>query len=152
MQRRREGESGSLLPFMALVFLVAISAYMMATNVYAATTSKIRLERWGEDFLTGIYQEISYESYFFDEQPSTNFNNRDYVPVDCATLLRRISQSMGRFPQGVNLRSVSCQVGQMRLIITRKVELPFMPESLAGLQPEVVAYVAGGLQRLRANR
>lgn len=148
---RAHQESGSLLPLMIIIFLIALFSYMVASNVFTASMAKLRLERWGEDLVASLYREISYEKYFFDNNINPSFGDRVFIPVECDSLLKNLSKSVGDFPNGIALEKFECQNGQLKVTISNRIEFPFYPASLSNVDAKVVVHVGGGLQRVRGN-
>ena len=145
-------ENGSLLPLMLMIFLVACLAYIVALNVFTASATKLRLERWGEDLISNLYREISYEKYFFDENSSSGSIDRVFVPVDCNSLVRNLRNSSNEFPRGVLVERFDCQYGVLKITLSEEINFPFLPESISNIHPKVVVHIGGGLQRVRGNR
>lgn len=141
-------DSGSLLPFMIFLFILAITIYGISVNLFALQNSKLRLERWGEEMISDIYQDISYIDYYFRDSEQLLSENRKYVSVDCDDLLNKLNESSRDFPIEITLRSISCEHGQIEIILSENIKLPFTPAALSTIKPTVEVYIKGGLQQV----
>lgn len=145
-------ESGSLLPLMILIFLISLLAYMSGVNLYSAKVSKFRLESWGEDLVASLFNEVSYERYFFDPYQNIDSRNRIFIPVDCVLVLQNIGVASRNFPRNISIEKAECDQGQLTLVLAERIAFPFFAEALSGIEPKVVVHVRGGLQRVGATR
>ena len=150
-QRATSLERGSALPMLIGTLLMALSAYMVATNIYFLNVEKMKLERWGEIFITDLYQEIAYEEYYFTAYEPSSKELRNYVEVDCSKLLLDMREKSRTFPPAKSVESASCNLGRVKLVLSKEVQLPFIPQGFVNFRPKVVAHVEAGLQRVRTN-
>lgn len=154
---RNNPDSGSLLPLMVGLLLVSLFAYMIAVDVYSLRSEKLTLDRVGEDLVSDVMREISYEEYYFGVMPDVNqqkgldSNPRIFLPITCPDLLTKVSKLAQSLPRDVRLLSFNCAKNQVRISITKRVYLPYFPRSLVNFQPHVIAFVGGGLQRVPLN-
>ena len=146
----RNRENGSLLPLMLGIFSIILTIYIAGVNIYSLENSKLNLERWGEGVVTDLYHEISYEKYFFEVQDSYNLRKRSFVPVDCTNLLTNLRKNFRQYAPTRTLLSADCQSGQIDISIATNVKLPFVPQLFSDFQPQVIAHIKGGLQRVRS--
>lgn len=155
--RGGRSDSGSALPLMIGLLLISLFAYMTVVDVYSLLISKMKLERAGEDLVSQVLSEISYQDYYFGGSSSNNSpsftatNNRVFIPVTCHEVIEKLSQLADALPRDTRVLSVDCASDQLKLSIKKRVDLPFLPQPLVDLQPEVVAFVSGGLQRVHSN-
>jgi hypothetical protein len=154
---RRPIESGSALPLMIGLLTLSLFMYMAAIDVYSIRTSKMHLERLGEDLVTEVLKDISYQDYYFGDsysgnsQSSANAHAREFVPVTCREVIRKLSQLAQNLPRNTKFLSGDCTMNRVNLAISKRVNLPFLPQALANFQPDVIAFVSGGLQRVGSN-
>jgi hypothetical protein len=139
------------------ILLVSVSAYMAAADVYSLCNAKIDLEHLGEDLVGEAIKEISYQEYYFGTsnrataQGSDDSYDRDFLPISCREVLAKFSQLEANLPRDTKVLSANCAMNQLNLSIMKRVDLPFYPSWLDNFQPNVVAFVGGGLQRIRLN-
>lgn len=145
-------DQGSALPLLIGVMLLGLSAYIMATNIYSLSTSKMKLESWGEDFIGGLYKEISYQDYFFGSTEDPKAGARSFVTIDCSNLLLQLKKNLGQVPSVISFVSTSCAGGRIKVVLTKKVRLPFSPPGAVNFEPRVIAHVEAGLQRVQNER
>jgi len=141
-------DSGSLLPFMLFIFMLALTIYGFSVNLFALQNSKISLERWGEEMLSDIYQNIAYADYYFKEVTNPVNNSRKFIPVDCLDLHTAFTRAGLEFPEVIDVVSFSCNSGIVELAISKRVKLPFLPPALSNFEPKVQVYIKGGLQQV----
>jgi hypothetical protein len=77
--------------------------------------------------------------------------DRDFLPISCREVLAKFSQLEANLPRDTKVLSANCAMNQLNLSIMKRVDLPFYPSWLDNFQPNVVAFVGGGLQRIRLN-
>lgn len=144
-------ESGSTLPMMIGLFMMALSVYMVCINIYTLNTAKLRLERIGEDFIASLYQEVSYDQYFRDESISSMEVHQRPIPVSCQQLLSGISRDSPSLAKAIKILAFRCESGRLNLAISERVNLPFIPQFLANFEPIVIAHVGAELRRIKAR-
>lgn len=143
-------ENGSLIPLMLGIFSIVLTIYIVGVNIYSLENAKLNLERWGEGVVADLYQEIAYEKYFFESQDSYYLGKRSFVPVDCINLLTNLRKNFRQYAPTRTLLSADCQSGQIEISVATNVKLPFIPQLFSDFQPQVVAHIKGGLQRVRS--
>ena len=148
LQSNREKDSGSLLPLMIFIFFLTLTIYGISVNLFALQNSKLSLERWGEEMLSDIYQNISYADYYFNDSVEPTYEGRKYIPVDCDGLLNELYEVSLQFPIEITLNSISCELGQIQLSLSENIKLPFAPAALANFKPSVQVHIKGGLQQV----
>ena len=148
LQSNREKDSGSLLPLMIFIFFLTLTIYGISVNLFALQNSKLSLERWGEEMLSDIYQNISYADYYFNDSVEPTSEGRKYIPVDCDGLLNELYEVSLQFPIEITLNSISCELGQIQLSLSENIKLPFAPAALANFKPSVQVHIKGGLQQV----
>ena len=148
LQSNKENDSGSLLPLMIFIFFLSLTIYGISVNLFALENSKLSLERWGEEMLSDIYQNISYADYYFNDSVEPTSEGRKYIPVDCDGLLNELYEVSLQFPIEITLNSISCELGQIQLSLSENIKLPFAPAALANFKPSVQVHIKGGLQQV----
>ena len=148
IQNNKEKDSGSLLPLMIFVFFLALAIYGISVNLFALQNSKLSLERWGEEMLSDIYQNISYAEYYFSDSVGPTSEGRKYIPVDCDGLLNELNEVSRDFPREITLNSINCELGQIQLSLSKNIKLPFAPAALSNFKPSVQVHIKGGLQQV----
>lgn len=154
---RYSPDSGSLLPLMVGFLLISLFTYMIAIDVFSLRYTKVNLERLGEDLVSEVVREISYQEYYFgqiyngNQQRNTDSASRVFIPITCPEVLTKLYNLARNLPRNTRLLSADCAMNQLRLSITKRVDLPYFPRSLVNFQPDVIAYVGGGLQRIPSN-
>ena len=149
--RELQGESGSTLPLMMGLFMMALSIYMVCINIYTLNTAKLRLERVGEDFIASLYQEVSYDHYFRDESISSMEVHQRPIPVSCQQLMSNILRDSPRVAKTIKILAFRCESGRLNLSISERVNLPFIPQFLTDFEPIVIAHVGAELRRIKAR-
>lgn len=147
-----ESENGSTLPLLIGLVFFALSTYIVAVNIYFLGASKIKLEQWGEEFISSLFQEISYQEYFFDADEPIRDDVRSFVYVGCTDLLLQIQRKLNEVDPNRRFISARCAAGRISIVIEERVKLPFAPQGLSNFEPRVTAYVEAGLQRVRKDR
>ena len=144
-------ERGSALPLLTGIFLIALATYMMAVNIYFLQAEKLKLERWGEDVIANLYQEVAHENYYFGNSEIYTEGIRSFVEVDCSSLISNLKEKIKKFPNTKNLVSSSCSSGRLKISLSEAIRLPFLPQGLSNFQPTIVIHVEAGLQRVRSK-
>ena len=143
---------GSALPLLIGILLLVFSTYMVAMNIYVLSIEKMKLERWGEDFIVSLYQELAHQEYYFGATEPYVEGIRSFIEVDCNGLIQNMREKFKLASQTKVIISASCASNRLRLSLSEEVRLPFIPQGLSNFQPKVVAHIEAGLQRVRTNR
>ncbi len=112
----------------------------------------MKLEQWGEEFISSLFQEISYQDYFFDSDELLKDDARSFVNVGCTNLLLQIQKKLNQVHPNKRFIATKCDAGRISLVIEEKIRLPFTPQGLSNFEPRVTAHVEAGLQRVRKDR